>query len=153
MSDCLYMELVEDQSMGRVTTRIRVENLEDLWKAKNQLITADQGRSIDIMNALVDTGAPTLSLPTRVIETLALSKVGERTVTTTTGISKANKYDAVRLTIMGRGCTADVLEVPDSVPALVGQVPLELLDLVVSPAAGKLTGNPDHGGEHVLELL
>jgi hypothetical protein len=27
-----------------------------------------------------------------------------------------------------------------------------VLDLVVNPLAGTLTGNPAHGGEHVLEL-
>ncbi len=149
----MIYEIVEDELMGRVTTPIRVENLKDLWKAENQLIAAEQVRSIDVMNALVDTGASTLSLPKRIIEHLGLQKVGERTVVTTTGISKTNKYEAVRLTIMGRDCTVDVLEVPDSVPVLVGQVPLELLDLVVNPSAGKLTGNPEHGGEHVLELL
>ena len=105
------------------------------------------------MNALVDTGASTLSLPTKIIEKLGLEKVGERTVITTKGPSTTTKYEAVRLTIMDRDCVVEVLEVPDSVPVLVGQVPLELLDLVVNPSAGTLTGNPEHGGEHVLELL
>jgi hypothetical protein len=41
----------------------------------------------------------------------------------------------------------------NSGPALIGQLPLEALDLVVNPLAGTLTGNPAHGGEHVLELL
>jgi clan AA aspartic protease len=149
----MILELVEDDSMGRVTTHIRVENLKDLWNAESRSIPSERVRSVDIMNALVDTGASTLSLPTNVIEKLGLKKVGERTVITTKGPSKTNKYEAVRLTIMGRDCTVDVLEVPNSVPALVGQVPLELLDLVVNPAAGTLTGNPEHGGEHVLELL
>jgi clan AA aspartic protease len=153
MSESMIMELVENSSMGRVTTRIGVENLKDLWKAETGSIPPDQVRRIEIVNALVDTGASTLSLPTKVIEKLGLQKVGERTVITTQGVAKTNKYEAVKLTIMGRDCTVDVLEVPNSVPALVGQVPLELLDLVVNPAAQTLTGNPEHGGEHVLELL
>ena len=153
MSDSLYMELVEDESMGRVTTRIQVENLKDLWSAENGSIAPEQVRRVDIMNALVDTGASTLSLPRRIIEKLGLKKLRQRTIITTSGPSKTDMYEAVRLTIMGRDCTLDVLEVPDSVPALVGQVPLELLDLVVNPVARTLTGNPEHGGEHVLELL
>ncbi len=62
-------------------------------------------------------------------------------------------YDAVRLTIQGRDCTIDVLEVPDGVPVLIGQIPLEHLDLLVNPVQRKLTGNPAHGGQHVYEMF
>jgi hypothetical protein len=44
------------------------------------------------------------------------------------------------------------MEVPEDCPVLIGQVPLELLDLVVDPAGQQLIGNPAHGGEQVLEL-
>ena len=62
-------------------------------------------------------------------------------------------YQAVRLTIDDRFCTVDVMEVPDDVPALVGQIPLEMLDLVVDLQGRRLTGNPAHNGEHILELF
>ncbi len=55
--------------------------------------------------------------------------------------------------ILGRDCTVDVMEVPDEVPVLVGQIPLEMLDLVVDPRRRRLTGNPEHGGEHIIELF
>jgi hypothetical protein len=61
-------------------------------------------------------------------------------------------FEAVRLTIQGRSCTMDVLEVPDDAPVLIGQIPLEHLDLVVDLRDRKLVGNPAHGGEHVYEL-
>jgi predicted aspartyl protease len=144
--------LLEVEPVGRVRTRVRVENLEDLFAARNGTIGDGQVRRIEIMEALVDTGSTMFSLPTRYIEQLGLKKSRERTVTTTNGIRTAGVYDAVRLTIMGRDCTVDVMEVPDNVPALVGQIPLEVLDLVVNPLAGTLMGNPAHGGEHVLEL-
>jgi hypothetical protein len=35
---------------------------------------------------------------------------------------------------------------------LIGQIPLENLDLVVDLHARRLTGNPAHGGEQVFEL-
>ena len=47
------------------------------------------------------------------------------------GPAEANVYEAVRLTIQDRSCTMDVLEVPDTVPVLIGQIPLEHLDLVI----------------------
>ena len=61
-------------------------------------------------------------------------------------------YDAVRLTIQGRTCTMDVIEVPDAVPVLIGQIPLEHLDFVVDPRRRTLIGNPAHGGVHMYEM-
>jgi hypothetical protein len=58
----------------------------------------------------------------------------------------------VRLTIQGRTCTMDVMEVPDGVPVLIGQLPLEHLDFVVDLRSRTLIGNPAHGGEHMYEL-
>ena len=52
----------------------------------------------------------------------------------------------------GRSCTMDVMELPDDVPVLVGQLPLEHLDLVMDLRSRSLIGNPAHGGEHVYEL-
>ncbi len=54
--------------------------------------------------------------------------------------------------MQGRDCTVDVVEVPDEVPVLIGQIPLEILDFVVDPANRKLIGNPAHGGEHMFEM-
>jgi hypothetical protein len=54
---------------------------------------------------------------------------------------------------MDRFCTVDVTEVPDDVPPLIGQIPLEMLDLVVDLRNRRLIGNPEHSGERVLELL
>jgi hypothetical protein len=38
-------------------------------------------------------------------------------------------------------------------PVLIGQLPLESLDFVVDPIGRRLIGNPDHGGEHMMDLL
>ncbi len=46
----------------------------------------------------------------------------------------------------------DVMEVPDEVPVLIGQLPLERLDFVVDLRSRSLISNPAHGGEHVYEL-
>ena len=68
------------------------------------------------------------------------------------GVAEAAIYEAVRLTIQGRTCTMDVMEVPDNVPVLIGQLPLEHLDLVVDLRSRTLIGNPAHGGDHMYEL-
>jgi hypothetical protein len=46
-----------------------------------------------------------------------------------------------------------VAEIPDEFPVLIGQVPLELLDWVVDPKGQRLIGNPEHGGEHMMEVF
>jgi len=138
--------------MGRVLTEALVESSEDLWAVKRGLLDPDQVRRVDVTDALVDTGATLLSMPTRLIRELGLSQRGTKRVTSSVGVTEAAIYDAVRLTIQGRSCTMDVMEVPDTVPVLIGQLPLEHLDLVVDPQSRCLIGNPAHGGEHTYEL-
>lgn len=139
--------------MGRVTTEATVENLEDIWSERRGRLATEQVRRIVIPDALVDTGAVALSLPTRVIQQLGLSPVGPKETVTANGLSTTMQYEAVRLTIQNRSCTVDVLEVPDKVPALIGQIPLEFMDYVVDPVSRRLIGNPAHGGHQVLEVL
>jgi predicted aspartyl protease len=143
---------METEIMGRVLTEATFENLEDLWAAKRGLLPEESARRIVVSDALVDSGASLVSLPTRMIRQLGLSKTGTRRVTSSVGPAEADLYEAVRLTILGRWCTMDVLEVPDTVPVLIGQLPLEHLDFVVDMKAHRLIGNPAHGGEHVYEM-
>jgi predicted aspartyl protease len=138
--------------MGRVLTEATIENLGDLFEVSRGTRPADQVRRITTKDALADTGATTLALPTRLIQQLGLKKVYEKRATSSAGMRQVSVYEAVRLTIQDRFCTVDVMEVPDDTPGLVGQVPLEMLDLVVDLQGRRLTGNPAHGGEHVLEL-
>lgn len=143
---------MESVMMGRVLTEATVENLNDLWDARRGLIPPDQVHRIHVMAALVDTGATTLALPTHLIKQLGLSKSYEKPGRSSKGTGPVSVFDAVHLTIMGRTCTVDVMETPDEIPAMVGQTPLVMLDLVVNPRECRLTGNPAHGGKHILEI-
>jgi len=138
--------------MGRVLVEAMLESLKDLWALEQGLIKPDQVRRIIVPDALVDTGATMLSLPTCMIRQLGLSKSWTRQVTTSKGTSNADVYSSVKLTIKGRECPMDVLEVPDDVPVLIGQIPLEYLDFVVDPQSRSLIGNPAHGGEQMYEM-
>jgi hypothetical protein len=62
-------------------------------------------------------------------------------------------FRAVRLTIQGRDCAIDVGEIGDEFPVLIGQIPLELLDWIVDPKGQRLIGNPEHGGQHIMEVF
>ncbi|MFO0897557.1 MAG: aspartyl protease family protein [Pirellulales bacterium] len=143
---------MESNFMGRVLTPARIENLEDLWAVKRGLVQEQDVRRADVPDALVDTGATMLSLPTRLIQQLGLTQTSTKRIISATGASEAAIYGTVRLTIQDREFVTDVMEVPDTVPVLIGQLPLEYLDFVVDPRTQRLIGNPAHGGEHVLEL-
>jgi predicted aspartyl protease len=137
--------------MGKVTVRAKVENYFDVLSALNGKLPSSEIRSVDIADALVDTGATMLSLPARVIERLGLVPTGKRRLRTTTGIREAKVYTSVQLTIQGRRCNLEVIEVPNDCPALIGQLPLEALDFLVDPLGQKLIGNPEHHGEHMAD--
>jgi predicted aspartyl protease len=143
---------MENTTMGRVTTEAVIENFEDLYAVRRGVLRPDQVRRVVVRDALVDTGATLLSLPTRLIRQLGLERRGTKRTRSSTGLGEAELYDAVRLTIQDRDCPTDVLEVPDDIPVLIGQIPLENLDLVVDLRSGRLIGNPAHGGELVFEM-
>ncbi len=138
--------------MGRVTVEALIENLEDVWVARRGVEVDAKIRSATIPDALVDSGATLLSIPTSVIRELGLKPVSRKRVTSSVGPTETTLYDAVRLTVMGRSCTMDVIEVPDGIPVLIGQIPLEHLDFVIDMRDQKLIGNPRHGGEHIYEM-
>ena len=142
----------KEQEMGRVLVKARVENLNDLLNAQGGMVAPTEVRSIEVDDALVDTGCTLMGLPISMIKQLGLTKLRQRPIRSATGIAEAAVYSAVRLTIQDRDCTVDAMEVPDDCPVLIGQIPLELLDFVVNPREQKLIGNPAHGGEQMLEL-
>jgi predicted aspartyl protease len=139
-------------TMGRVTVAVKVANLGDLILVERGLLDAKQIRSIEVKDALVDTGATILSMPKSMIEDLGLKLVRSRTAITSAGSVTINVYGTARLTIQGRDCPTDVSELPDECPVLIGQIPLESLDFVVDMRGRRLIGNPAHGGEQMLEM-
>lgn len=144
---------METATVGQVTTEAVIENLGDLWRADHGDLPADQVRRVVVTDALVDTRATFLSMPSRLIARLGLSRFDTRRERTGPGgPTEAGLYAAVRLTIQGRSCSMDVFELPDSQPVLVGQLPLTHLDLLVALRDRRLIGNPAHGGEHVYNL-
>jgi hypothetical protein len=109
------------ETMGQVTTEATFENAGDVWAIRQGLIPPEQLRRMDRSDALVDTGATLISMPLRLIEHWGLDRVSTKRVRGTTGLGVAGFSSAARLTIQGRSCTMDVLEVPDEIPVLIGQ--------------------------------
>lgn len=144
---------MEITAFDKILVTAKIENLEDLFNAEKGLIASDRVRSVEIDDALIDTGATTLLLPQRLIDALGLHPLRLRSARGLGGAPTIPMYRAVKLTIQGRDCALDVGAIGDEFPVLIGQVPLELLDWVVDTKGRRLIGNPEHGGEQMMEVF
>jgi predicted aspartyl protease len=143
---------MELETMGKVLVTAKIENLADLVNADQGTLKESEVRVVEVDDALVDKGASGLSMPRRLIQKLGLKPLRMRQARTSAGIVTVQVYGTARLTIQGRECPTDVTELPDECPVLIGLIPLEVLDFVVDPPNRRLIGNPEHGGEHIIEL-
>ncbi|MGR3178603.1 MAG: clan AA aspartic protease [Candidatus Anammoxibacter sp.] len=100
----------------------------------------DKLKEIEV-DALVDTGALHLCIPERVALQLGLVELYKREVTTADGKEHLCSYvGPVEVKFENRGCFTGALVLGDEV--LLGAVPMEDMDVLVSPAQGKLIVNP-----------
>ena len=144
------MEII---TLGKVVVPARIENLQDACDVEEGVLPAGELRTVEVSDALVDTGATMLSLPRRLIEQLGLKRSRSRTARTPAGVASFDIYGVVRLTVLERDCVIEAAEIADECPVLIGQIPLELLDFLVDPVAQRLIGNPDHGGKQMIDMF
>ena len=93
------------------------------------------------VQALVDTGATHLCVPEHVALQLKLEAVYDREVTTTDGSKRLCPYvGPIEVRFNGRSSFTGALVLGDEV--LLGAVPMEDMDLVVSPSTHTVVVNP-----------
>ncbi len=138
--------------MGRTFVDVEVENFKDLEDRRAAGNGHIKVRKLKV-RALVDTGSALLCLSAAAIRKLGLHRNRSTTVRTANGVVERGIYQAVQVTILGRQCLAEVMEIPDDVPPLLGFIPIESLDLVVNPKSNRVTHNPENGGKYTLDLL
>jgi clan AA aspartic protease len=138
--------------MGKVMEKIRLTNSYDEERVQAGDWRPEQVRSIEI-DALVDTGATMLILPADVVAQLGLREQGRRNVVYADGRQEEIPWiGGVRLTLLGREMIASALVVPAGTTALIGQIPLEELDLIVDPKSRALKVNPASPDAPLLDL-
>jgi predicted aspartyl protease len=121
----------EAATMGRIITVIGLANNRDvqLWKAG--VIPAEKVRRTRVQ-AVIDTGAAHLVLPTAVANALDFPKLGEFDVKYADGRKvKRDFVEQVELELLGRASTFRASLEPDRDTALVGAIVMEDLDLLV----------------------
>jgi predicted aspartyl protease len=129
--------------MGQVNTPIKVAN----WPGVEKVALGERTESPRTVEAeaLVDTGAVRFYLRKSVVKALGLRPIRKVTSRTMADVSvERTVYSPVDLEIQGRSGTFEVVEVPDSLPNIIGQIPLEQLDWVVDPRNRRLIPNPEH---------
>ena len=141
------------QTMGKVLTHLTVTNRADQILAREGFRSDEQIRSITIEDALVDTGATTLCLPSDVIAQLGLTLLKEVEVTTANGISKARVFQDAKISICGREGTFECLELPGGQVSLIGVIPLEALGLEPDLQNQKLKVLPTESSDTYLTIL
>jgi clan AA aspartic protease len=93
------------------------------------------------VKALVDTGAMTLCIPEHIAIQLQLQEIEKREVTTADERSHVVPYvGPVQIKFGNRTCFTGALVIGESV--LMGAVPMEDMDLVISPSGQTVTVNP-----------
>ncbi len=96
-----------------------------------------------IVNALVDTGAATLCVPEHVRIQLGLEEVDQREVIVADGSRGSVPYvGPVGIRFANRACFTGAFVMGEQV--LLGAIPMEDMDLIVSPLRREVTVNPDY---------
>lgn len=133
----------EKERMGKVKVTLALANSADEEIARRRLIKRSAIRRVEI-EAVVNTGATQLVLPAKVAKALGLRRLGR------VWVRYANEARAMRdivggvtLRLMGRIVTVDAIVEPDKEYALLGQIPLEGLDLHVDLRGQRLIPNPE----------
>jgi clan AA aspartic protease len=139
--------------MGKVMSKIKLQNLGDLFNVRSGLLRSDQVRSLE-MEGLVDTGATLLVIPEEVAAFLGLPEIGRRPIKLADGrIPSFPVVGGLFIEILGREMTCDAVVMPIGTTILIGQIVLEALDLVVDPKSREVLVNPDHPDGPMAEAL
>ena len=123
--------------MGVFTVETKITNWQNRF-----LSEAEHGAEV-VCQALVDTGAVELALPAELIERLRLTEVGTIRAETAGGINHIYRIMGIaEVEVQGRTCQVRAMELPRGTQPLLGAVPLEEMELHISPVEMKLLPNP-----------
>jgi clan AA aspartic protease len=129
------------ENMGKVIEKVKFRNV------------FEPDKFVEV-EALIDTGATSVVLPKDLVNKLGLRKVGETKVRYANNkVETKSIYRAVIVEILGRSSTFDVICEEEGSQPIVGQVVLEMLDLLVDPKSRKVIPNPASPDIPMLDLI
>lgn len=129
--------------MGKVHAELELSNASDDFRVKEGKASANSIRKVKI-NSLVDTGATMLVLPPDAIKALGLQVVRVVQGRFADGeLHERRIYGPVMVKVFKRVMQTEAAEGAPNMPALLGQIPLEGLDLLVDSKNQRLIVNPE----------
>ncbi len=133
--------------------KIKLTNYSDIVLAERGHLRREQIRTMEI-EALIDTGASTLILPADVVAHLGFAQVEVRKMRLADGsLIDSPRVSGIHLEICGRDMFTSAYVMPAGTTPLIGQIPLEELDLIVDPKRQELRPNPEHPDGPIIEAL
>jgi clan AA aspartic protease len=141
---------IAGETMGEVRTMVTLTNATDQVLVRRGKLRPEEVHTYRA-DALVDTGAVRIELPTHVAQQLGLAIRGNRVVELVDGRKETvGVTEPVEIDIDGRNTIEDALVLGDEV--IIGQTVLEVLDLLVDCANRRLVPNPAHPDQPVVKI-
>lgn len=129
--------------MGKIFANIEVINYDDKVLAKNNIIKQEAIRKL-MLNILVDIGAYNLALNQKIANQIGLEKIGEQTFKLANGEEQIfDIVGPVDIKFENRETTCRAVLLPEDTEPLLGQIPLEDMDIVLLPKEEKMIVNPE----------
>jgi len=126
--------------MGLVRTEITLKNAADNIRAEDGHITAQEIRQKTV-TSLVDTGAWTLVIDEETRDELGLRDMGRSVATLANGAEDVYQLAGpLEVIWKDRRVVCDALVLPGADDILLGAIPLEAMDLIVSPNKQEVVG-------------
>lgn len=125
------MDLLKEPMMGRFAVEIELANDEDLMRAKDGRIAADQVRRVRL-RGVVDTGATRLVIPEKIANQLGVTSSGTVKVRYADGHTADRPIaQRIHLSYGGRESVFNAIIEAGRESALIGAIVLEDLDFLV----------------------
>ena len=136
--------------MGEVRVQAKLKSAGEEFLVRRGKLRKDEVREYEA-DAVVDTGAVSLILPSFVVEQLGLQLVGKKNAELGNGsVVTVDVTEPVEVDIDGRRVTLEALMTGNEV--LIGQMVLEAIDMQVDCMNQRLIPNPAHPDQPVLKL-
>jgi len=136
--------------MGQVKTQVILRNAREVVMARLGYLPADQVHTYTT-EALIDTGATRLTIPSFVADQLGIIRLGHTDAEYADGrVEEVETTEGVQIEMLGRTAIRDAMVLGKQV--LIGVTVLEDLDLLVDCKRQRVIPPPDHPDQPVFRV-
>ncbi|MCB1193428.1 MAG: clan AA aspartic protease [Leptospiraceae bacterium] len=141
--------------MGKVIEKVKLINYDDVSACKRGYVSKEEIRFLET-DAIIDTGSVMSSLPRKIVEQLGLLIEPENQVRLVYADGRKEsvpKANGLTIIMFGRNWTGECICQENSDHVIIGQIPLEQMDLVVDCNKQAVYPNPENPDQVTLLAL